>query len=200
VAGDAARTSRPLIRCAVAVAVGRACQGLCLLAAVGALSVSVAGRSFRTIAFAAVAVPIAALRGVPWVVRGPRGTGGTVGRGGLRVAAAAVVGLGMVAMFAALLADAAAAFARIVARAGVAGSGAVRGRAQRGALRLDGEHRHGYLWTLSADAAPALAALPEPLRSCALHQVTPSPDADWRSANSSRTAARELPRTPPLCP
>ncbi len=45
-----------------------------------------------------------------------------------------------------------------------------------------------YLSTLSADAAPALLALPEPLRSCTLAPIVDRlavPD-DWRSANLTR--------------
>jgi hypothetical protein len=49
-----------------------------------------------------------------------------------------------------------------------------------------------YLSTLSADAAPALDALPEPLRSCALGDRTPDADPDWRSLNAARAAAAGL--------
>jgi hypothetical protein len=50
----------------------------------------------------------------------------------------------------------------------------------------------GYLATLSADAAPALARLPEPLRSCALTAAAAQLDDDdgWRGWNLSRAAAR----------
>jgi hypothetical protein len=59
-----------------------------------------------------------------------------------------------------------------------------------------------YLSTLSADAVPALVALPEPLRSCTLVDVAAGlaePD-DWRSSNRSRAAARDVLRgTVPAC-
>jgi hypothetical protein len=55
-----------------------------------------------------------------------------------------------------------------------------------------------YLSTLSADAAPALDALPEPLRSCALGDRAPDADADWRSLNAARAAAADI--RPLSCP
>jgi hypothetical protein len=59
-----------------------------------------------------------------------------------------------------------------------------------------------YLSGLSADAVPALVALPEPLRSCTLADLAgrlADPD-DWRGANLSRSTARELLReAPPTC-
>jgi len=59
-----------------------------------------------------------------------------------------------------------------------------------------------YLSGLSADAVPALVALPEPLRSCTLADRAArlaDPD-DWRSANLSRATARDLLReSPPTC-
>ena len=51
-----------------------------------------------------------------------------------------------------------------------------------------------YLSTLSADAVPVLDALPAPLRDCTLAGVAArlaEPD-DWRSANLSRAAARDI--------
>ena len=49
-----------------------------------------------------------------------------------------------------------------------------------------------YLSGLAADAVPALAALPEPLRSCALADIAGGLDEpdDWRATNLSREAAR----------
>jgi hypothetical protein len=49
-----------------------------------------------------------------------------------------------------------------------------------------------YLGTLSADAVPALDALPEPVRSCTLADIVTRLDApdDWRSTNLSRARAR----------
>jgi hypothetical protein len=51
-----------------------------------------------------------------------------------------------------------------------------------------------YLGSLSADAVPPLAELPEPTRSCVLATIAaqlPAPDDDWRSANLARAAARD---------
>ena len=51
-----------------------------------------------------------------------------------------------------------------------------------------------YLSRLSADAVPVLVDLPEPMRSCTLVHIADdlgAPD-DWRSANLSRDAARDL--------
>ena len=51
-----------------------------------------------------------------------------------------------------------------------------------------------YLSRLSADAVPVLVDLPEPQRSCTLVDIADdlgAPD-DWRSANLSRDAARDL--------
>ncbi|HVH21707.1 MAG TPA: DUF4173 domain-containing protein [Pseudonocardia sp.] len=52
-----------------------------------------------------------------------------------------------------------------------------------------------YLSTLSADAVPALRALPEPMRSCTLAPILSSLDHadDWRSANLARAAAASEP-------
>ncbi|GAA2550575.1 DUF4153 domain-containing protein [Pseudonocardia hydrocarbonoxydans] len=84
---------------------------LCLLGACAAGSLAVAGRSFRGIVTGALALPVAALRGLPWVARG---LVGVRTRGTLRLAVAAVVGLGLVAVFGALLTSADAAFAGLV--------------------------------------------------------------------------------------
>jgi len=53
-----------------------------------------------------------------------------------------------------------------------------------------------YLGSLSADAVPELARLPEPQRSCALALMS-VPDDDWRSYNLARVSARAVlgPRT-----
>jgi hypothetical protein len=97
---------------------------LCLLAAAAAGSVAVAGRSFRSVAVAAVAVWPAAARALPWVVRGlPRGAASA--RTGLSVLAA----LGLVAVFLPLLASADAAFAAAVGAAVPVLDGDAAGRA-----------------------------------------------------------------------
>lgn len=62
-----------------------------------------------------------------------------------------------------------------------------------------------YLSGLSADAVPALAALPEPVRSCALAPIAsrlgPSDTGGWRSTNASRNRARTLlAELRPSCP
>jgi HAMP domain-containing protein len=55
-----------------------------------------------------------------------------------------------------------------------------------------------YLSTLSADAVPALIALPEPERSCALARIADGlgdglgDGDDWRGTNFSRAAARDV--------
>jgi Domain of unknown function (DUF4173) len=59
-----------------------------------------------------------------------------------------------------------------------------------------------YLSGLSADAAPALAALPEPLRDCAMagiaRSLTDTPD-DWRAWNRARSEARAIIEPHPHC-
>ncbi|MFC0004195.1 DUF4153 domain-containing protein [Micromonospora siamensis] len=52
----------------------------------------------------------------------------------------------------------------------------------------------GYLAGLSADAAPALARLPEPQRSCALDGIRDRlvTEDDWRTVNLGRARARQL--------
>ena len=53
-----------------------------------------------------------------------------------------------------------------------------------------------YLGTLSVDAAPELARLPEPARSCALSELRKTLDAygddGWQGWNLSRAEARRL--------
>ncbi len=121
---------------------------LCLLAAAAAGSVAVAGRSFRSVAVAAVAVWPAAARALPWVVRGlPRGAASA--RTGLSVLAA----LGLVAVFLPLLASADAAFAAAVGAAVPALDGDAAGRA----AVLAGLGAAGVL-----GAAHLLVAPPEP--------------------------------------
>lgn len=81
---------------------------LCLVAACGAGSLAVAGRSFRGILTGALVLPVAALRGLPWVARGmPVRANG-------RLVASGAVGIALVAVFGALLASADAAFAGLV--------------------------------------------------------------------------------------
>jgi hypothetical protein len=53
----------------------------------------------------------------------------------------------------------------------------------------------GYLSGLSADAAPALARLPEPQRCAALSSIArrlAAPEDGWRSWNAARATAREV--------
>lgn len=84
---------------------------LCLVAACGAGSLAVAGRAFRGILTGALVLPVAALRGLPWVARGLAGVRTPVG---VRLALSGVVGIVLVAAFGALLASADAAFAGLV--------------------------------------------------------------------------------------
>jgi hypothetical protein len=87
---------------------------LCLLAAPCAASIAVAGRHFRSLVLAALAVPLAALRALPWAGKAlwaaRRGAGGQRAR----TVAAGAVGLFLVAVFAPLLASADPAFARLL--------------------------------------------------------------------------------------
>ena len=84
---------------------------LCLLAALAAAALAVAGRSFRGVPASLAAAPAAALRAVPWLARGVRGgVGGPL----LRTAAAGVVGLVLLLVFGALLTSADAAFGAVV--------------------------------------------------------------------------------------
>jgi hypothetical protein len=85
---------------------------LCILAAVGAGSLAVAGRSFRSALRGAIAVPLAALRGLGWVGRALLAVQRTAG--GLRLAVSLVVGLVLLAVFASLMASADPAFARLL--------------------------------------------------------------------------------------
>ncbi|MHA6784586.1 DUF4153 domain-containing protein [Pseudonocardia saturnea] len=84
---------------------------LCLLAACGAGSLAVAGRSFRGILTGAVVLPVAALRGLPWASRGLLGGRARVS---VRLVASAAVGIALVAVFGSLLASADAAFSGLV--------------------------------------------------------------------------------------
>jgi Domain of unknown function (DUF4173) len=85
---------------------------LCALAAFGAGSLAVAGRSFRSAVRGALAVPIGALRGVGWVGRALVSVRRTATS--LRLALSLLVGLALVAVFAALLTSADPAFARVL--------------------------------------------------------------------------------------
>jgi hypothetical protein len=87
---------------------------LCMLAAVAAASIAVAGRHFHSLVFSAMAVPIAGLRALPWVGRSLRDAGRGRGRRGVRTAGSAAVGLCLVAVFAPLLASADPAFAQLL--------------------------------------------------------------------------------------
>jgi hypothetical protein len=89
---------------------------LCLPVAAWAGSIAVAGgRSLRALVVGAVAVPIAAVRGLPWFIR----SGNSIGRGGpgrARLVLSALIGVVLVAVFGALLSSADAAFSNIVGR------------------------------------------------------------------------------------
>lgn len=91
---------------------------LCLLTAAVTASFAVtAGRSLPALALTSVAVPVAALRGLPWVARGVeviarRQRGGPAGR----IGAAAGVSVLLLLVFGALFASADAAFAALVGR------------------------------------------------------------------------------------
>lgn len=89
---------------------------LCLLTALAAGALAVAGRQMRSVLRAVLALPIAALRAVPWLGRAARGTGraGAVAAGGFRLAASLLVGLVLVALFGSLLASADPVFAQLV--------------------------------------------------------------------------------------
>jgi Domain of unknown function (DUF4173) len=84
---------------------------LCLLAAAAAVSLAVAGRSFRGLPSSLCALPAAALRAVPWLGRGLRAA---EGRPVLRAVAAGLVGVALLAVFVPLLAAADAAFRNVV--------------------------------------------------------------------------------------
>ncbi len=84
----------------------------CILAAFGAGSLAVAGRSFRSVLRGALAVPLAALRGLAWVGRGVLTVRRTAA--GLRLGVALLVGLALLAVFAPLMASADPAFARVL--------------------------------------------------------------------------------------
>jgi hypothetical protein len=87
---------------------------LCLLAAPCAASIAVAGRHFRSLVFSALAVPLAAMRALPWVVRALWAARQGAGGQGARTVVAGAVGLCLVAVFAPLLASADPAFARLL--------------------------------------------------------------------------------------
>ena len=90
----------------------------CVLGALGCATLAlVTGRATRSILFSVVAVPVAALRGLPWL---RRHAGALVGdrqrRAAVRVALSVVVTLAMLAVFGGLLASADAAFAELISR------------------------------------------------------------------------------------
>jgi hypothetical protein len=87
---------------------------LCLLAAPCAASIAVAGRHFRSLVFSALAVPLAAMRALPWAGRALWAARQGAGGSAARTVMAAVVGLCLVAVFAPLLAAADPAFARLL--------------------------------------------------------------------------------------
>jgi uncharacterized protein DUF4153 len=87
---------------------------LCLLATPCAASIAVAGRHFRSLVFSALAVPLAAMRALPWVVRALWAARQGAGGQGARTVVAGAVGLCLVAVFAPLLASADPAFARLL--------------------------------------------------------------------------------------
>ncbi|MCI2421769.1 DUF4173 domain-containing protein [Saccharopolyspora sp. K220] len=88
-------------------------SALCVMTAAvaGMLAVS-GGRSVRAFAMAAVAIPVAAFRAVPWTVRGVRGLG--PGKGGLRLVLSLAVALLLLVIFGALFAGADDNFADLV--------------------------------------------------------------------------------------
>lgn len=87
---------------------------LCLLAAACAASIAVAGRHFRSLVFSAMAVPLAAMRALPWGARALWAARQGAGGNAARTAVAAAVGLCLVAVFAPLLTSADPAFARLL--------------------------------------------------------------------------------------
>jgi hypothetical protein len=85
---------------------------LCLPVAAVAGSLAVAGgRSLRAMVIGAVAVPMAALRGLPWLFRSTSAGGG---QGRTRLVLSALIGVLLVAVFGALLSSADAKFAELV--------------------------------------------------------------------------------------
>jgi hypothetical protein len=102
-----------------AVAAVRSAQwlvALCLLTAVLAGTVAVAGRLMGGLVRAVVAVPLAALLAVPWIGRAARRSarGGAGGGVDLRLALSVLVGVVLLALFGGLLASADAVFADVV--------------------------------------------------------------------------------------
>jgi hypothetical protein len=93
---------------------------LCLLTAAvtGALAVA-GGRSLRAMVVATLMAPIAALRALPWVIRGLAGIKRTSpgSASGLRIAATVAVSFALLVVFGALFASADENFARILERA-----------------------------------------------------------------------------------
>ncbi|OZM83339.1 DUF4153 domain-containing protein [Pseudonocardia sp. MH-G8] len=85
---------------------------LCLLAALAAASIAIAGRHFRSIAFAAIAVALAAVRALPWAGRALREARRSAGSA--RTVISALVGLCLLAVFGPLLASADPAFGRLL--------------------------------------------------------------------------------------
>lgn len=101
----------------VAVSTARDAEWLttaCLLAACVAGSFAVAGSSFRSVAGGAVAVPLAAVRALPWLGNRLRAGTGATSRRHLRLGLSALVGVAVIAIFAPLLTAADAAFANVV--------------------------------------------------------------------------------------
>jgi hypothetical protein len=89
---------------------------LCLPVAAVAGSIAVAGgRSLRALVVGALAVPIAAVRGLPWFIRSGNSIGGG-GPGRARLVLSGLLGVVLVAVFGALLSSADAAFSNIVGR------------------------------------------------------------------------------------
>ncbi|MFC5231304.1 DUF4153 domain-containing protein [Pseudonocardia zijingensis] len=87
---------------------------LCMLAALAAGSIAVAGRHFRSLTFSTMAVVLAAFRALPWTGRALRAARQGDGGGGARTVVATALGLCLVAVFAPLLASADPAFARVL--------------------------------------------------------------------------------------
>jgi hypothetical protein len=91
---------------------------LCVLTACAAGSMAVTeGRSIRKLPFDAVAVPVAAMRAVPWLGRGLAAVRRKAGGGSARLAGSVLMGIALVAVFGALFAGADATFAGILSAA-----------------------------------------------------------------------------------
>lgn len=87
---------------------------LCVWAACCAGALAVAAPWFRGLPMTLLALPLAAARAVPWLGRSTRDAGRGAARRAARIAVSALVGLGLLGVFGALLAGADAAFDRLL--------------------------------------------------------------------------------------